>query len=361
VVITPDKSITADINDLYYNCTFVQLETTPVSIIGALSSLAVYKDRFYTYDSHGGGAVHCFDKHGKFLFKIAKHGNGPGETMRITDFCIDERNNILWIADNYKKIQKYDMDGHLINEYRTDFALKNIVCVPESNDLLALRFGYYKDKNYQAGIYSLKNNQILIHNDYISDFERITSETSMSQYNNHIVYAFGFSDTLYHMDKNGFHPQYAFDFGEYKVIKKITDKFGNDNKKFVLDFMNPSKNYAGLITNILETDDFITFRYDFRGKNQLAVYSKTNNEIRNIKKITVNSKEYFVALFFRYYVNNIFYSVLQAESISENMSEQNTSGGYGIYSDFNELEAKIKADDNPIVVFGENNMQSLFK
>lgn len=163
------------------------------------------------------------------------------------------------------------------------------------------------------------------------------------------------------MDKNGFHPQYAFDFGEYKVIKKITDKFGNDNKKFVLDFMNPSKNYAGLITNILETDDFITFRYDFRGKNQLAVYSKTNNEIRNIKKITVNSKEYFVALFFRYYVNNIFYSVLQAESISENMSEQNTSGGYGIYSDFNELEAKIKADDNPIVVFGENNMQSLFK
>jgi hypothetical protein len=360
ISVNPRESKAVTIDAIYGDHAYIQLETTPQSLLSGIGSLHVYKDRIYIFDNGNIPAIFCFDMQGKFLFKIANHGQGPGETERIAQFCIDETCDFIWIADNFQKILKHDLDGRFIQEYRTDCAIKDRACVPGSQDLLAIRFGYYEGKHYEAGIYSLSNQRVLTHKDYATDFERIVGgSTVMSEYRENLVYASGFTDTLYYMDEKGFHPRYAFDFGKYKIPIDMIQ--GKDNRKFVVEFRDPSRNYAGLIGQPIETDEYVTFLYSFRGENRLSIYSKESKTVRTLDKILVDNEEQNIASFFETYHDGYYYSVISPVDIS-GISEDNVEiSGYGVYNDLVSLKSALHADDNPVIVFGKSNIHTLFE
>jgi hypothetical protein len=360
IPVNPAESKTATVDDIYSDCTYIQLETNSQSLLSDVSSLRVYKGRIYIFDNGNTSSIFCFDIQGKFLFKIANHGQGPGETTRIGQFGIDEKSDLIWIADNFQKILKHDLDGRFLQEYKTDFAINDIACLPGSQDLFAIRFGYYKDKHYEAGIYSLSNQQILTHKDYITDFERIVGGSAvMSEYRGNLVYASGFTDTLYYMDEKGFLPRYAFDLGKYKIPIDMVQ--GKDNRKFVVEFRDSSRNYAGLIAQPIETDEYVTFQYTFRGKRQLSIYSKELKTVRTLDKILVDNAEQRVSSFFETYHDGYYYSVIYPADIS-GISEDNVeTSGYGVYNDLVSLKSALHADDNPVIVFGKSNIHTLFK
>jgi hypothetical protein len=360
IPINPAESRAITIDDIYTDCTYIQLETNSESLLNTVSSLRICKNRIYIFDNGNEPSVFCFDMQGKFLFKIANHGQGPGETVRIRQFCIDEENDLLWIADNFRKILKHDLDGRFIQEYRTDFAINDIACLRGSKDLLAIRFGHYENRNYEAGVYSLSGKQVLNHKDYATDFEKIVGgSTVMSEYRGNLVYASGFTDTLYYLDENGFHPQYAFDFGKYKMPEDITER--KDNKNIVLELNKSSNHYAGLIAQPIETDEYVTLWYSFRGKHRISVYSKEHKAVRTFDKIQTGGDEHILPSFFKTYYDGCYYSVIYPGNISGLIEDKAETSGYGIYHDLDALKSILRIDDNPVIVFGKSNIHTLFE
>jgi hypothetical protein len=360
IPINPAESSAITIDDIYTDCTYIRLETNPESLLKTVSSLRIYKNRIYIFDNRNEPSVFCFDMQGKFLFKIANHGQGPGETVHTRQFCIDEKNGLLWIADNFRKILKHDLDGRFIEEYRTDFAINDIACLPGLKDLLAIRFGHYENCNYEAGIYSLSGKQVLTHKDYATDFEKIVGgSTVMSEYRGNLVYASGFTDTLYYMDENGFHPQYAFDFGKYKMPEDIAE--GKDNKKVFLEFNKSSNRYAGLIAQPIETDEYVTIWYSFGGEHRISIYSKEQKTVRTFDKIQTDSDEQFLPLFLKTYYEGCYYSAIYPANISGLIEDKVETSGYGVYHDPDALKSVLRMDDNPVIVFGKSNIHTLFE
>ncbi|MDR1745975.1 MAG: 6-bladed beta-propeller [Tannerella sp.] len=362
IAVNPMNSLTVTLNDLYSDCAFIKLETVSESLLSGVNSLYVFNNRIYIYNNRNGGGIYCFDMQGKYLYKIANIGQGPGETTFMMDFCIDESNDRMWIADNYMKILKYDLNGHFIQEYKTDFAIHNIEYLPGSDDLLVIRFGYYEDKNYEVGVYSLASKQLLNHKDYASKFEQIVGGShTMFPYRNNLVYAFGFTNTVFYIDAKGIHPQYALDFGKCKVPENLLKEM--DNKNLVVELNKPSNNYAGLISRCIETDEYITFHYSFRNENRISVYSKQSGVEKSLEKVMIDNQAQPVSDFLLTHTDSCYYSVIYPHNLLQTTAgkaEIESAANYGVYKNLDALRSVLKEDDNPVIVCGKSNLQALF-
>lgn len=93
---------------LFYSSIFGQgktiiLEENEESLIGMINKMQVYKDTIFILDKHIAKCILLFKDDGKFIRKIGKIGNGPGECVSISDFTIDSNKNELYILDYYKQ------------------------------------------------------------------------------------------------------------------------------------------------------------------------------------------------------------------------------------------------------------------
>jgi len=361
IEINPEINRKIDIDVLYSDYQFIRLETNENTLISFAHKLEIFQDRIYIFNRRvSGGAIFCFNKQGKFLYKIANHGQGPGETVFMMDFSINKKNHTLWIGDDARKILEYDLDGHFIKEYRTDFSINNITCMESDSDLFAIRFGYYKDKNYGLAIYSLHNEKTIAHRMYASNFERIVGGESMSFYGKDLLYCFGFTDTLFQVTTQNFIPIYALDFGKHKILKEM---YGDEiSKNFIADINKPSNKYAGLITNAIKDEDFLKFMYSYCGENQLSIYSDRDRKVINISKIIIDGKESAVSQFLIQNEGDKFYSVISPNSLIDSSNEKEIQAKpFGIYKDINQLKSELKSDDNPILIVGKINYDLLLK
>lgn len=89
-----------------------------------INKLKIKKNTIYILDIFGQQQLFVFDINGKFIRKIGKRGNGPGEYNRLCDFDVDDRGNIYLYNAQHKKMLIYDSIGSLIKEvsmpYRGD-------------------------------------------------------------------------------------------------------------------------------------------------------------------------------------------------------------------------------------------------
>ena len=107
------------LSDIADEVEVILLEQTNESNIGRVERILPYKDKYYVMNSIGfsNGWVDVFDKHGKFVQKIDKRGEGPGEYEDLQDIAINPKNDELVFMTQPKGIFKYDLEGNLIKIY----------------------------------------------------------------------------------------------------------------------------------------------------------------------------------------------------------------------------------------------------
>ena len=67
------------------------LEHTDESSIKLVWRVIPYKGRYYIMNGYTDSNVLVFDKQGKFVYKIDKRGQGPGEYISLNDIAIDPK------------------------------------------------------------------------------------------------------------------------------------------------------------------------------------------------------------------------------------------------------------------------------
>ncbi len=106
-------------------------ETSDNSLIAAVDKIAFSGDGdFYIGDYFSQKTIFRFNGQGKFLAKIGKLGQGPGEYNNLTGFSVDSQGRVFILSDS--KIIIYDRKGKLIREARIEFLGGDLECLGDA-------------------------------------------------------------------------------------------------------------------------------------------------------------------------------------------------------------------------------------
>lgn len=297
VPLNEKEVIQAEFSEIFW----VKLETNNESVFGDVSRLRVGAGRIFILDSENAQGLFVFDLQGKFLFKIDKKGNGPGEFYTANDFFIDTLQHTISIYDaNMRNLHYYDWQGKYSRTYNFH-GFWPFACCPLDSQVYALDFTKRarRTNRFHLQLVSEQNEALFKFRPLESDYEYAN--------NNHIAFYHGMDrifyvpvrcDTIFEVSANGISETgYCIDFGTYTLPQKFLNRIRKDKQAFQL----LNSKYCYNIQNIVETSDLLCFQYNFGNMRKVILYNKKNQGMYNRPPmfcpiVKANYGEYLVGL-----------------------------------------------------------------
>ena len=244
------NKITADLNnpqrtsvfDYFSHIELIPLETNDDVLIGYLSRVLYYQNCFYTVDEQQ-SIVQVFDEKGKFISKIKKHGQGPGEYYCLTDMVINPHNGNFDLICVMSSLYSYDSSW---NHIRTTWVfnsdtIRNIYSVAPLTENVYVFFTNYSE---QMITYYDMNEKKILHRDYEEDIDIayfFASFFVFYEYNGEWFYYRPYDNDTYLVGSTSLIKSYTWDFGKlnYDVKKSpIPEKDSNMDMNQLRDIGN---------------------------------------------------------------------------------------------------------------------------
>lgn len=273
-------------SDLVEDVEFVKLETTNASLLGNICKILLFNDHLFIQTmgvDNSNALISVFDRNGKFIRKIGRIGQGPGEYRLARDIAVND--SLLFINVNWlRKIMVYNWHtGKFVKDIPIS---REVECISSLEDnCIALYPGSpstpkrEKDKNFfSAVVLSYDGKEKLIRNKTILE----TDESCVDQYINYTTFSSPYlyqntsnyyddiNDTIYAIKPNEIRPVYHINKGEYKM--PICDYFVG--KKYF------SEGYAYIHgMTFLETSSSFCMDFSYRRRKWIARYDKANGAL----------------------------------------------------------------------------------
>lgn len=214
-IIVPEELI--DLTNYIGDVEVIQLETDSICLIGDLTKLVQYDNKFFVYDRIN-SSVFCFNLNGKFLFQVGKQGNGPTEYNKLRDININTENKTIELLDrSAQSILCYDLDGNYLEKIKIGEYFSSFICtdgegyifqrVSDNPDLYVIKIANTNGKIISNFIPCKALDNMLISNQLTHD-------------NNKIFITHGSYYTVYSYHKQRIVPFYLIDFGKKTYRRK---------------------------------------------------------------------------------------------------------------------------------------------
>lgn len=189
---------------------YVNLEITDSCLIGNITDMAISRDRMFIFEEQQ-QIIWVFDRKGKYLNKISRKGEGPGEYAYISQFEYDDRKNqIVVLSSGQQALLFYTPEGKYLKTVGLEMKPNDFKVCPQGGFILS-NSGLNEPT---AGIY------------YVNDSGR-EMKCLVKRKNNHLVYmtfewelcsyedivcfmAPNFDNTVYHFDNQKLLIEYPF-------------------------------------------------------------------------------------------------------------------------------------------------------
>jgi hypothetical protein len=331
------------LSEIFDRIELIPLETNDLSLIKSISKLKYSDGKFYILDE-AQFILFIFDEHGKYLNRIAKRGQGPGEYTLIYDFLVNKDREQIEMLSPYKFIYCYDFDGKFIKK----LDLRSLRQQGSTSKIQNLDSEYYaiwsQPEDNQDGILIVSQETGKLLNSFWQDLFIINSwaGTVFYNYNNEIYFSLSLYNIVYKVTKDGLVPAYEWDFG---------------NKTMDITKYNISTgmyNYNQDIENLLKKleDGTIPYSYACRFQNAQYYYAMLNIERKISKHIFYNKNnnksywyEYPITQFFLLYFSDEFIIGRSNSDMHKHLLESNLLDE----TSKQKLES-YKEDDNPFLV-----------
>ncbi|KAF2080128.1 6-bladed beta-propeller [Flavobacterium sharifuzzamanii] len=225
-------------SDLVDSVSYLPLETTEKSLIGAVDDIVSCKDRIFILDTYRGKNVYVFDKQGKFVFKLP-NGKGPGEILRPYDLAVNEKKRMLYVYDaESERIVSYNWDGQFIKDQKTPIRFKNF---EYTNDSSFLILAYLNDniglpeEESKSQLFVVDTTfKIMSHGFPYKEIEtknRFFLNSHLRSGANNLAYSPRFGNEIYEFQNDSvFKKKYKLDFGDDALTE---DEFFVDTNVFL--------------------------------------------------------------------------------------------------------------------------------
>jgi hypothetical protein len=266
----------------YEHIRFVPLETSDSCLIGMANKVLIRDNKIYVADFIQAVALFVFDMNGKFLFKIARQGQGQGEYVSFYDFDIHNNGDIYTFDIHGKKIIVFNNLGKYLHEIPSDYYFMKF-CLVENKM-------YWSDL-YENGItfsklavYDImdKNTQFLFKDKKFTDESYISNFSAYKFYyspDNITYYSPKFSEIIYSVTKDGVYPAIGLK-NVHMPSEEIINKWKEESKKRRSTALLRSSDYYIETTYIYETDKYVAFQYCTGNSRDVVIYNKFSKKAR---------------------------------------------------------------------------------
>jgi len=341
------------LNNFTNEIKYIPLETTPACLLSKVKKVEMTNNYIFILDSRNG--YYKFDKEGKFIQKIGKKGNGPGEYgMVFYSAVIEKVNEILLYCYPRSEVCVYDLEtGAYKGNFKLSFENSGFVeFPPEHITCFVPQSRHYINKN-EIYICNLKGQPI----DSITEsrlpfkWKKDNANGGVKFYrsNNSLLYMYGFYDTIYTISRGGKKQPYI-SLGLKNKIKSNDIKIKNlPGKVQYPDFLST--------TRIKETDSFFFLTvvkgygvyYEFEGHT--LIYDKSTAQLTYCSRL-VNNIDGGMPFWPAYIFNNKeLVDVYTACQIIEHSGSKQITTKRS--EKFNRLVNSLKIDDNPVLAIIE--------
>ncbi len=213
--------------DIFESIDVVPLETNAQSLIARMDKIIYFNDKYYVLDGRQQVIV-CFDSAGKFLFKIARKGQGPEEYLYLGDFNIDPYNNQLLLIEPFGSLLAFDLDGRFVSKTRLPNEIRAY------NDVYPLdknRLVFSSLHNYELVFYDRTENAITDQRYGMEDDKLrggpFAPLNRLYSYNNNLFFSPRPSNDIINLSDSSI---FSWNFGKLTNTKKTIEEL----KKYIL-------------------------------------------------------------------------------------------------------------------------------
>lgn len=189
---------------------YINLETNDSCLIKKITDMAVSENRLFVFDQSQ-QTIWIFDREGKYLNKIYKKGNGPGEYSQIYQFEYDSKDNQIVVLSSYqRKLLFYTLEGDYIKTVDLGIRVQDFKISPDGGFILSkagiddITAGIYYQPDSTKEVRQLvgrQSNHLVYFN---SDWE-------LCSYGDVICFmAPNFNNTVYHYENRQLSIEYPF-------------------------------------------------------------------------------------------------------------------------------------------------------
>lgn len=248
----------------------VPLAFSPDYPIGEVKRIRIWQDKVFIQDLHH-NQLFVFDTKGVFITKIGQSGRGPEEYGVITDFDVDDSNGDVFIYDNMTQhVFIYSQTGEFqkkvfISRHKDFFRLHD-------DGFVLYRMNPELGTPYELEMYSATGSLIW------SYFEGKPEEMGSSfpvfgeGLDKTILFSKVRQDTVFRISGDDVRKAFCFDFGPNRISdehRALLDKEPLRTSEICM-----KNNYAHAINGLLETEDYLFFRYTYGVISYDAFYDK---------------------------------------------------------------------------------------
>ncbi|MFT6872862.1 MAG: hypothetical protein ACJAVN_001874 [Roseivirga sp.] len=338
---------------------FLKLESPEQILIGEVSKLLVTDSFIFILDRKR-QTIYSFDQQGSFKFVIKALDNDQGEQFEyLRDIAWDQFNKQLSIVDsNANKIYIYDEKGNYLNTIKPLIRPSSIYRLTKDSWVVNNAFAGsadHPDKLYVLDNAFQKKISSQIEPDIMSG--SITVPNPFITYQGQVKFIHGFDNNLYSISSNStVKTEFSINFKSLDFSEKLKTL---SRQEVMRTFMR--QDYAGLVVNYLETEDYIGFTYsrngqvDIKGSRFILFDKETSSQQVIFRKqqlgnIQISKPESFYGD--RFISDIDFYSI--NENDEEKLEDEEMRGRstvHGWYNNLEDIKRITKTLDSPILFY----------
>ncbi len=222
---------------LFGNMEYTVLKAESIDYMFTVADKIVYKNNtFYILDENFNKKIVAFDKQGNPVLSLNRQGRGPGEYVRISDFDVDE-NNDLWVVDGSADVlMHYSNDCNFIGSKKLPFEVSYIKSI--NNGKFFFGLSPWDASDYGGVRILLSDTALNIGKSIMNYDENMDPDFSFpsfgfTQLDGSVLYNLPINDIVYEIDNEGeIIKSYNFDFGSWTVPDEIKKNIELNLEKF---------------------------------------------------------------------------------------------------------------------------------
>jgi hypothetical protein len=355
---SPTGTEIRNLSEIATDIQYIPLETKPEALMKFVNYLKTSNDKFYINTVL---EILCFDKSGKFLYKLDQHGRGPNEYIYLSDYDIEPDKNLMIVLTRGKLYFYTESDSGFLLLKHIDLKMQPQYAdfFPDQDNILLSFTASTGENKYQCVCISPEGDTLFKRPNFYK-FTR-NSKVVMGFHSDNIINKIdeiirikGFlSDTMFTISR------------DYKFVPYMILNTGG--KSMTADFlanvpppdMNSGSSPAAAflqLSEVLEVERYLFYRYYYQQTSSWGVYDKNIDQSYRFdgKSLLKDDISGGVNIEPRFACNGLIYSWTDALTFKKHMSGNEFRDAEVKNSQRkNELEklaASVKEDDNHLLI-----------
>jgi hypothetical protein len=284
----PESDLT-DVTDIATDLDYIPLQTTEISLVKSVTKIVTRNDKIYL--RNGYTDVLCFDRNGKFLYRLDKTGRGPGEYNFIRDFDISSDNKTLIVISDGNLLLYNNTDTefvfnksinlmHLFQSNRQP--ISKISMIQGTNNILLSIDPFTGSEQFLSILINTNGDSLNFKQNYYMSEKtdkllQMINESLQFNFENKFCFKEEFSDTVFFVNRetNEFQPRLIFDSHGKGVSPGI---------RYEKDYAKKHGADIYWVYLIIETPRYIVYTYQHNSSGYKMLYDKSANEKFKLKE-----------------------------------------------------------------------------